>query len=79
MDTSGMDSVGVRSGYVSYSHSKGAEQNDAPNKFKAKPALAQQPSVHQMISPDDDEDGNSSIDENLEIESITSSIEDQLT
>ena len=68
----------LRSGYYRLGYSNGAEQNDVHHQLKPKPVLTQNPSVHQIISPDDD-DGNSSVDENLEIASIASSLEDQLT
>ena len=68
-----------RSGYSRFAYSNGAEQNDFHHQLKPKPALTQRnPSVHQIISPDDD-DANSSVDENMEIASIASSLEDQLT
>lgn len=47
-----------------------------PERFQKK-TLQNRESVHEIVNPDDDD--TSTIDENYDIASLTSSIEDQLT
>ncbi len=51
--------------------------NGTPERYQKKPELQNRESVHEMVNPDDDD--ASTIDENYDIASLSSSIEDQLT
>ena len=70
-------SKGLSTNYLPYSAENGTPRDGQ----REKPKLETRQSVHAMMNPDEfdygDDDG--SIDENLDINSIASSIEDQLT
>ena len=57
------------------SSSKGKDNPDG--RFKKHGTVKNRESVHEIVNPDDDD--TSTIDENYDIESLASSIEDQLT
>lgn len=71
-------SAGLSTKYLPYS---GADKGSSSNKKKEAPPLTNRQSVHCMVNPDDFEYGedDKSVDEELEIDSIASSLEDQLT
>ena len=48
-----------------------------PERYQKRPALQNRDSLHEIVNPDDDD--ASTIDENYDIGSLSSSIEDQLT
>ena len=52
-------------------------ENNTPERYQKRPPLQNRDSLHEIVNPDDDD--TSTIDENYDIASLSSSIEDQLT
>ena len=65
----------LQSDFVPFS---GRNPSGEGNKESSKISRSKQQSIHHIVSPDDDDDA-STVDENYDIASLTSSIEDQLT
>ena len=65
----------LQSDFVPFS---GRNPSEEGNKESSKISRSKQQSIHHIVSPDDDDDA-STVDENYDIASLTSSIEDQLT
>ena len=66
----------LQSDFVPFSRTNPLEEG---NKGSPKISRSKQHTIHHIVSPDDGDDDASTVDENYDIASLTSSIEDQLT